>query len=67
MAGKRLDTALLPTLSRDELAHTLEMTPVRVAHLEDTGETGKGEGYDQTKYSATLNLIVPAVCPCCAE
>jgi len=38
-----------------------------VAHLEDTGETGKGEGYDQTKYSATLNLIVPAVCPCCAE
>lgn len=36
MAEKRLDTALLATLSNEELARTLEMTPVRIAHLEDT-------------------------------
>lgn len=35
-----------------------------VAHHE-TQE--KGEGYDQTKYSATLTLRIPAICPCCAE
>lgn len=40
MAGesgsKRGGTELLPTLSPEELARTLEMTPVRLAQLEDT-------------------------------
>ncbi len=27
----------------------------------------KGEGYDSTKYSATLTVFVPDVCPCCGE
>lgn len=27
----------------------------------------KGQGYDSTKYSATLTVIVPGVCPCCGE
>jgi hypothetical protein len=25
----------------------------------------KGDGYDGTKYSATLTVFVPEVCPCC--
>lgn len=36
-----------------------------VAHLEDPRD--KGKGYDTTKYSATLTLLVPAICPCCGE
>jgi hypothetical protein len=36
-----------------------------VAHREESGE--KGEGYDGTKYSATLTVFVPQVCPCCGE
>jgi len=36
-----------------------------VAHVED--ENDKGEGYDSTKYGATLTLYVPAICPCCGE
>lgn len=35
-----------------------------VAHHADDG---KGDGYDGTKYSATIGLFVPAVCPCCGE
>lgn len=35
-----------------------------VAHHQDDG---KGEGYDSTKYSATLGIYVPAICPCCGE
>lgn len=35
-----------------------------VAHHEDAR---KGEGYDSTKYSATMTVLVPALCPCCAE
>jgi len=35
-----------------------------VAHHADDGA---GEGYTSTKYSATLTLWVPAVCPCCGE
>jgi len=35
-----------------------------VAHHQDTDA---GEGYDGTKYSATIGLFVPAVCPCCSE
>jgi uncharacterized GH25 family protein len=35
-----------------------------VAHHE-TDE--KGPGYDSTKYSATLTVLVPEVCPCCGE
>ena len=34
-----------------------------VAHHEETGE--KGEGYESTKYSATMTVLVPAVCSCC--
>jgi uncharacterized GH25 family protein len=36
-----------------------------VAHHEDAQD--KGEGYDSTKYAATLTVIVPAICPCCGE
>ena len=35
------------------------------AHHEDAAD--KGEGYDATKYSATLSVLVPGLCPCCAE
>jgi uncharacterized GH25 family protein len=35
-----------------------------VAHHAD-GD--KGQGYDATKYSATIGLYVPAVCPCCGN
>jgi uncharacterized GH25 family protein len=35
-----------------------------VAHHEDTD---KGNGYDSTKYSATISVFVPAICPCCGE
>lgn len=36
-----------------------------VAHHDDP--TAKGAGYDLTKYSATLTVRVPAMCPCCGE
>ena len=36
-----------------------------VAHHESPDE--KGEGYTSTKYSATMAVYVPAVCPCCGE
>ena len=36
-----------------------------VAHHEEPEQ--KGDGYDGTKYSATLTLLVPQVCPCCEE
>jgi uncharacterized GH25 family protein len=35
------------------------------AHHEDAND--KGQGYDATKYSATLTILVPAICPCCGE
>jgi uncharacterized GH25 family protein len=34
-----------------------------VAHHADPD--AKGEGYTSTKYSATLTVFVPAICPCC--
>jgi hypothetical protein len=34
-----------------------------VAHHTEPNE--KGAGYDKTKYSATLTVFVPQVCPCC--
>jgi hypothetical protein len=36
-----------------------------VAHWKEPNESGKG--YDSTKYSATLTILVPQVCPCCGE
>jgi uncharacterized GH25 family protein len=36
-----------------------------VAHHLDAD--GGGPGYKSTNYSATLTVIVPALCPCCAE
>ncbi|PQO33089.1 DUF4198 domain-containing protein [Blastopirellula marina] len=36
-----------------------------VAHLKQP--EAKGEGYDETAYSATLLVIVPERCPCCGE
>jgi uncharacterized GH25 family protein len=36
-----------------------------VAHREESTE--RGTGYDSTKYSATLCVSVPQVCPCCGE
>lgn len=36
-----------------------------VAHRSD--DTEGGEGYTSTKYSATMSLFVPAICPCCGE
>ena len=35
-----------------------------VAHHQDDD---KGKGYDGTKYSATIGLYVPTICPCCGE
>jgi uncharacterized GH25 family protein len=36
-----------------------------VAHHLDTSKTGPG--YKSTNYSATLTVLVPAICPCCGE
>jgi hypothetical protein len=36
-----------------------------VAHREEPKEAGKD--YQSTKYSATLTVLVPQVCPCCGE
>ncbi len=36
-----------------------------VAHRAHDAEAG--EGYTSTKYSATMSLFVPAICPCCGE
>jgi hypothetical protein len=36
-----------------------------VAHHDEPQE--RGAGYDRTKYSATLTVLVPQVCPCCNE
>jgi uncharacterized GH25 family protein len=36
-----------------------------VAHRQEPKEGGKG--YEGTKYSATLTVFVPQVCPCCGE
>jgi uncharacterized GH25 family protein len=36
-----------------------------VAHREEPDESGKD--YKSTKYSATLAVLVPQVCPCCGE
>lgn len=36
-----------------------------VAHQAD--ELAAGEGFKSTTYSATLTVIVPAICPCCRE
>jgi uncharacterized GH25 family protein len=33
------------------------------AHREEPEE--KGDGYDKTKYSATIAILVPQTCPCC--
>lgn len=30
-------------------------------------EPEAGKGYDSTKYSATLTVLVPQICPCCGE
>lgn len=36
-----------------------------VAHHQDAAD--QGQGYESTKYSATLTVYVPALCPCCGE
>lgn len=36
-----------------------------VAHHREPTESG--EDYENTKYSATLTVFVPEICPCCAE
>lgn len=36
-----------------------------VAHVEEPTESGKD--YKSTKYSATLTVLVPQLCPCCGE
>jgi uncharacterized GH25 family protein len=36
-----------------------------VAHHLEPNESG--ENYENTKYSATLTVFVPEICPCCAE
>lgn len=36
-----------------------------VAHHEEPDEAG--EGYTTTKYSATMTVFVPQICPCCGE
>ena len=48
---------------------TLELansnTYLVVAHREDA--TAKGPGFDSTKYSATMTMIVPQICDFCGE
>jgi len=34
-----------------------------VTHLKDESE--QGEGFDLTSYSATMQMLVPDICPCC--
>ena len=70
--GQALDEAFDPKYERKtdaQGAASFEPTEgnyhLVVAHHEDAGETG--EGYNSTKYSATLSVFVPAICPCCAE
>ncbi|MFZ4507459.1 MAG: DUF4198 domain-containing protein [Fimbriimonas sp.] len=36
-----------------------------VTHVKD--ETAKGKGYESIGYSATLHLLVPAICVCCSS
>lgn len=36
-----------------------------VAHHKEPDEAGKN--YESTKYSATLTVLVPEICPCCGE
>jgi uncharacterized GH25 family protein len=36
-----------------------------VAHWQEPNESGKD--YKSTKYSATLTVLVPQICPCCGE
>jgi uncharacterized GH25 family protein len=36
-----------------------------VAHYQDPNASGPN--YTSTKYSATLTILVPAICPCCGE
>ena len=36
-----------------------------VAHWQESKEAGKD--YQSTKYSATLTVLVPQVCPCCGD
>ena len=36
-----------------------------VAHMDEPNE--KGKGFEGTKYSATLTVLVPKICPCCHE
>jgi uncharacterized GH25 family protein len=36
-----------------------------VAHHQEPNESG--DGYEHTKYSATLTVFVPQICPCCLE
>jgi len=40
-----------------------------VAHVytKENGADAGGKKYDSTKYSATLCVYVPAICPCCGE
>lgn len=42
---------------------TAANTYLVVAHWSEPKESGKG--YDSTKYSATMTLFVPQICPCC--
>lgn len=35
------------------------------AHHEDPAAAG--DGYEMTKYAATMTVVVPALCPCCGE
>ena len=52
----RGEAAFTPTLGTQHLV---------VAHHEEPNE--RGEGFDRTKYSATLTIFVPQICPCCQE
>ena len=40
-----------------------------VAHWQEPSESGSlgGKEYKSTKYSATLTVLTPQVCPCCGE
>jgi uncharacterized GH25 family protein len=70
--GETLSEKLDPRYERmtDAVGHA-SFTPTAgnfyliVAHRDEPKESGPG--YDKTKYSATLTIFVPQICPCCEE
>jgi hypothetical protein len=70
--GINLAETFDPTYERKTDAHGIATFEPREADyylvaVHHDAPDEKGKGYDATKYSATMTLIVPAICPCCGE